>query len=292
MDYVLKGRAEYRGYPLLLFSTAQGHGSDQPHCHDFIEIALVRQGYAAHCIYDENRQISSRETIIRGDLFIIPPGVVHQFQNKHELRLYTLAFLPELLTPEESRVLKLLPVFSKFADAKWHETPRMHLLPLEFAGMEELLQKVMSELSRQRDQEVHHLLAKSMVLEYLIAIGTHAPERWVRAPEDADRMILQAVSDMERRPDKRWSLPDMARRYGMCASGFGKKFREVTGVPPLKYCRLLRLEQVRRALITGNDSVGDLAENYGFADSNHLIKLFKQHYGTTPLEFRKMTGNS
>ena len=287
MYYDLKGRAGYHGYPLLVFSTAQGGGSDQPHYHDFIEIALVRRGYTTHCVYDDEENIRYRETIIRGDLYIIPPGVKHQFQNKHDIMLYTMAFLPEFLTPDEVKILNTLPVFNSLGKKSWQETPRIHLLPLEFAKMESLLQKVMSELSQFHNQDIHHLLAKSLVLEYLIAIGTHALERWSSAPVDADRMILQAVSDMERHPEKRWQLADLARRYGMCASGFGKKFREVTGIAPLRYCRLLRLEQVREALLTTAIPVENLAEKYGFADSNHLIKLFRKRYGVTPLACRK-----
>lgn len=286
MYYALKGRSEYRGYPLLLFSTEQGGGSDQPHTHDFIEIALVSRGYATHCVYGKD-DIILRETLMRGDLFIIPPGISHQFQNKQHVKLYTMAFLPELLTAEEMEILKTLPVFSKLGSHVWQETPRIHLLPLEFAKMESLLQKVMSELSQPRDQSLHYLLAKSLVIEYLIAIGTHDVERWSRAPEDADRMILQAINEMERHPEKKWQLADLARRYGMCASGFGRKFREVTGIPPLKYCRLLRLEQVREELLTSSIPVEVLAEKYGFTDSNHLIKLFKKRYGMTPLAFRK-----
>jgi len=286
MYYALKGRSEYRGYPLLLFSTAQGGGSDQPHTHDFIEIALVRRGYVTHCVYGRD-DIVSRETLMRGDLFIIPPGISHQFQNKQDIKLYTMAFLPELLTAEEMKILRALPVFSKLGSHAWQETPRIHLLPLEFAKMESLLQKVMSELSSPRDREVHYLLAKSLVIEYLIAIGTHDAERWGRAPEDADRMILQAISEMERHPEKKWLLADLARRYGMCSSGFGRKFREVTGISPLKYCRLLRLEQVREELLTTGTAVETLAEKYGFTDSNHLIKLFKKRYGMTPLAFRR-----
>ena len=165
MYYALKERSEYRGYPLLLFSIEQGGGSDQPHTHDFIEIALVCSGYTTHCVYQKD-DIVLRETLMRGDLFIIPPGITHQFQNKQKVKLYTMAFLLELLTDEERKILQTLPVFSEIGSPSWQNTPRIHLLPLEFARMESLLQKVMSELSQQRDQAVHYLLAKSLVLEY------------------------------------------------------------------------------------------------------------------------------
>ena len=129
-------------------------------------------------------------------------------------------------------------------------------------------------------------MAKSLALEYLISIGTQAPERWSRAPESADEKILAAIEEMECNPQKSLRIPEMARKYGMCSSGFSRKFREITGVPPLKYCHFLRLEQVRESLINSNISIEELAEKFGFVDSNHLIKLFKKQYYITPHQFR------
>lgn len=55
--------------------------------------------------------------------------------------------------------------------------------------------------------------------------------------------------------------------------------------------RDLRLEQVARHLRAGGAprSITDLAHEWGFADSSHLIRLFKRHHGCTPGEFRDRT---
>jgi len=285
MYYRLKERREYRGYPLLVFSTKQGGGSDPVHSHDFFEIALVRTGHTAHCIYGGNGEPLQKSTIIRGDLYVIPPGVRHQFQDKQDVLLYTMAFLPELFTPAEFDTVMSLPVMKELA-ASAFPFPRLHLLPLEFAKAEQLLQRLMSHLQESRQEEAHRLMAKSLALEYLISIGLHAPERWSRAPETADEKILAAIEELERDPRRLVRIPETARKYGMCSSGFSRKFREVTGVPPLKYCHFLRLEQVREALLVSQSSVGELAEKFGFSDGNHLIKLFRKHYGVTPHQFR------
>jgi AraC-like DNA-binding protein len=116
--------------------------------------------------------------------------------------------------------------------------------------------------------------------------------RYTKGGKVTISVILLKPSDAGKKEEitealKTQSFADLARRYGMCASGFGRKFREVTGIPPLKYCRLLRLEQVREELLTSSIPVEVLAEKYGFTDSNHLIKLFKKRYGMTPLAFRR-----
>lgn len=285
MYYRLKERGEYRGYPLLLFSTAQGGGSDPVHSHDFFEIALVRSGCTTHCVYGRENELLQKSTLIRGDLYVIPPGVGHQFQDKRNVLLYTMGFLPELFTEEELRIVTELPALKELAAGSRH-FPRLHLLPLEFAEAERLLRRLMSHLQAPRQEAAHRLMAKSLALEYLISIGLHAPERWSCAPETADKKILAAIEEMERDPRRPVRIPEIARRYGMCASGFSRKFREITGMPPLKYCRFLRLEQVRMALTDSNVSVEELAERFGFSDGNHLIKLFKKHYAVTPHRFR------
>ena len=143
MYYKLKERKEYRGYPLLLFSVAQGGGSDPIHSHDFFEIALVRSGYTTHCVYSKEDALLQKSTIIRGDLYIIPPGIRHQFQDKQNVLLYTMGFLPELFTEEEFRIITALPVLEELVSTTCHFS-RLHLLPLEFAKTERLLQKLMS----------------------------------------------------------------------------------------------------------------------------------------------------
>lgn len=287
MNYYLKKRPEYRGFPLLVFSNPQGLGSDKLHKHDFIELALVRSGWASHCICDDVRKCMHTRDLIRRDFYIIPPGIRHKFEDKHNILLYTMAFLPELLTKEELGILSVLPALQCVFGTKKFQPSRLHLLPLEFTYVEGLLRKIMFELQLARGRNVHWLMARTLAVEYLITIGKHKLEEWTHSPQRADTNILQALEDMEQNPQKHWNLPEMSKKYGMCVSGFGRKFRELAGLPPMKYCRFLRLEQVRHALISSDEPIGDIAIRFGFVDSNHLVKMFRQNYRITPLVFRR-----
>ncbi|NYI45777.1 AraC-like DNA-binding protein [Nocardioides aromaticivorans] len=54
--------------------------------------------------------------------------------------------------------------------------------------------------------------------------------------------------------------------------------------------RQLRLEQVARELrAQPSANVTDLAHAWGFSDSSHMIRLFREHFGCTPTEYRSRT---
>jgi AraC-like DNA-binding protein len=76
------------------------------------------------------------------------------------------------------------------------------------------------------------------------------------------------------------------RKLHQIFSGDGDSFGAVV--------RQLRLAQVARQLRAQPPAnVTDLAHAWGFADSSHMIRLFKEQYGCTPTEYRsRPTGAS
>lgn len=49
----------------------------------------------------------------------------------------------------------------------------------------------------------------------------------------------------------------------------------------------VRLEQARQALANGQESIADIAERLGYAETRSFLRRFKQWTGTTPGEFRE-----
>jgi len=240
MEYHLTQRPEYRGYPLLILNTSQGPGSDRPHGHDFMEIGLVHSGSAIHCAYKEETVFDS-SSMIRGDLYVMLPGEIHQFTEKRDLGIYVIAFSSELLIREKSSMLRTLPLLRSLLDCGTLPSRRLHLLPMEFAHAERLLHRISMELNQGEGQDHHWLSAKINLLEFLITIGRHSPEEWKRAGGIVDNRILEAISEMETHPELPWSIPDLARKYSMCESGFSRKFKAAVGLPPIEYCLELKL---------------------------------------------------
>lgn len=77
------------------------------------------------------------------------------------------------------------------------------------------------------------------------------------------------------------SLDDLASELQMSKCHLARCFERSLGVPPHRYRRLLRLQAARRFLEAGH-SVGDAANETGFADAPHLTRAFREWLGVSP----------
>lgn len=77
------------------------------------------------------------------------------------------------------------------------------------------------------------------------------------------------------------SLDDLANELEMSKCHLARCFERSLGVPPHRYRRLLRLQAARRLLEAGF-SVGEAANETGFADAPHLTRAFREWLGVSP----------
>jgi AraC-like DNA-binding protein len=77
------------------------------------------------------------------------------------------------------------------------------------------------------------------------------------------------------------SLEDLANELSMSKCHLARCFERSLGIPPHRYRRLLRLRAARRLLERGL-SVGEAANETGFADAPHLTRAFREWLGVSP----------
>lgn len=87
------------------------------------------------------------------------------------------------------------------------------------------------------------------------------------------------------------SIDDLARQLNLSRSHFTRLFTQKTGISPASFITALRLHHVEEALRLTDNNLTDIALDFGYADANHLCKVFKRHYGITPGNFRKQLYN-
>lgn len=67
-----------------------------------------------------------------------------------------------------------------------------------------------------------------------------------------------------------------------------KMFREVMARPITQYLIEFRLEKAKEALASRADAkIAAVAEECGFNDYPYFSKVFKKHYGVSPLEYKE-----
>lgn len=98
--------------------------------------------------------------------------------------------------------------------------------------------------------------------------------------------IKHVIEMMQGDPSRTFTLGKMAESVNLSAPYFCYLFKSITGVPPAKYLKKLRMQQAATLLATTFLSVKEIVGRVGFTDESHFVRDFKRLYGRTPSEYR------
>lgn len=77
-------------------------------------------------------------------------------------------------------------------------------------------------------------------------------------------------------------LSAIAQAACMSRFHFARRFREQTGLSPMEYLRMRRLERARQLLRVDGQRIGQVASELGFYDQSHFVRWFRRSLGCTP----------
>ena len=103
--------------------------------------------------------------------------------------------------------------------------------------------------------------------------------------------VKRVIEMMQGDPSKNFTLGKMAESVNLSAPYFCYLFKTVTGVPPAKYLKTLRMRHAATLLTTTFLSVKEVVRRVGLADESHFVRDFKRLYGRTPSEYRHSAEN-
>ena len=82
-------------------------------------------------------------------------------------------------------------------------------------------------------------------------------------------------------------LEDYAQLCHMSLSAFKSAFQDHYQASPAKWIKNKKLELALHKILTSELTVGQIAFECGFQATSHFIRVFKQKYSVTPLEYRQ-----
>lgn len=98
--------------------------------------------------------------------------------------------------------------------------------------------------------------------------------------------VKRVIELMQGDPSRSFTLGKMAQSVNLSAPYFCFLFKSITGVPPAKYLKSLRMQQSAMLLTTTFLSIKEIVRHVGLADDSHFVRDFKRMYGITPSEYR------
>ena len=98
--------------------------------------------------------------------------------------------------------------------------------------------------------------------------------------------VQRIIELMHADPSRTFSLREMAESVDLSPPYFCYLFKSITGLPPAKYLKSLRLQQAATLLTSTFLGVKEIVRRVGCTDESHFVRDFKRRYGMTPSEYR------
>jgi AraC-like DNA-binding protein len=157
--------------------------------------------------------------------------------------------------------------------------------PEEFTAEFEKVMQAFASVSPHRDLEI-----AGSLLTWLTYVLSH-----LSAPVDSayahDRGAVDKVLTAQMWANSHLrqviSLPEWSCAIGLNPVYFGRIFRRETGLRPMEWLNNRRLQMASQYLSNTAKSVAEIADMCGFSDQFYFSRVFRQHFGLSPANYRK-----
>lgn len=102
-----------------------------------------------------------------------------------------------------------------------------------------------------------------------------------------DPIVAKALAIMRREAANRVPIAEIIRKLPVSKRSFNDRFLKVIGRTPREELFRIRLEMAKDQLLKTNQTVLHVAMDCGFADTESMVRLFKEATGLTPTQFRR-----
>lgn len=263
------------------------------HCHDFIELVYVSEGRGEHLYKGSSYPVS------KGDIFVIPPFVEHDYSviGDTSLDVFNVMFLPSFLTEELQTLSQVTPFFNFFYVEPFFRQSldfesHMKLSVLEGREIRQRLDRIIEEFDRKALG--YRISIKALLIEMLVWLSRKYEQRSITPPLPAgDSKVIQSVCEfLEHHYAQEISLEQACQMCGMSQSSFTSKFKQTMGKTFTEYRNEVRIHASLKPLRESGDKIIAIAESVGISDLSYYNKLFKKMTGLTPREYRAKFRNA
>lgn len=210
-----------------------------------------------------------------GDAYVIGPGVKHGLDSgsMRSCRFFFCGLALDALQRPSARLAQA------WSQQPWLILRRASVLREPFERM--VRETVHS--SPHRDDGLR-LAVDGLILEISRLVETKEREAGALGRHPA---VSRVCLLMEERPAEPWRLEDLARMAGVSTTYLAGLFKKDTGTTIHRHLNELRVRRACRMLSDSDDQIGTIAQECGFATSQHFARIFHQHVGMRAADFRR-----
>ncbi len=249
------------------------------HSHDHIEIGFVKEGSCTMKFGDEIQEFNKGETVV------IYPDAWHSFATHDskgcgliqlEFRINNLSVLEFKENPDDN----LLFLYSLL-----HKTSRF----LKISAGEKIrdnMERLLKEL--EKPSGASSSLSKLYFFELFIHLSSRLKEEKDIILELTDRHVVKALQYIHNNFLVDPGVEQIAEHCGISGRYLRKLFFNQTGMQLVDYKHQLRMKLANELLKDKSLRLTEIAYRCGYSTQQYFCKVFRDFYGTSPSEHRKL----
>ena len=234
------------------------------HFHDAYSIGIIEQGIEKLDIADKKGILAHANTVI-----VINPYEIHaNSYYDHDPWAYRIVYISLEAMQYAQRQMGLFPNNTLSFPHMGIDDAELYRLILDF-----------------------HMDTGQLYLTKLQAMLGHLIRHYAAIKPESDNSqyhqnIGEAAHFIRQHCGDKIAIDELAARYAMDKYKFIRSFKQQTGLTPVSYLLLHRINH-SKALIAQDMPILDVALESGFYDQSHYTHYFKKYIGISPLTYKK-----
>ncbi len=165
-----------------------------------------------------------------------------------------------------------------------------HRLPENCRGLAELYREHF-ELSNKEESPLISsvsMIFKLFIIELLRAEPKNRVSFESLTQQGKPKALFEILHTIHERLTEQITVESLAEAAGFHPSYFSRYFKRYMGVSPVRYISEQKMNLAKHLISTTEKPLGEIALSLGFPDQFTFSKKFKDRFGVSPSEFRKI----
>ena len=251
-----------------IYTSAYPKGAESLfHIHQFFELEIIAEGSGV------NSFKGFEYPVTKGSTYIIAPPIGHKKTLNKNSKVYTVSFRDYAI--RHPSILKQLKLNCNYSNLNELELQRV------ISYIEQL-----SDLRDSNDKYTEETRSALLTLILITVLKDSKVYSVWGGNSTTPQKIQSALDYIYNNCGRDISLPEVAEYVSLSPNHFGHLFLKSVGLTFSNFLLQLRLENSKALLLENNLSLSEICKEVGFNSTSYFIKKFKEHYGTTPKNYK------
>lgn len=253
------------------------------------QVALKSANKSGKLLYGKNSY-----DFEEGTLVFTAPGQVTEYKGEIEVDNQDMDGWSLIFHPDLIRKSNLADKMNRYTFFNYDTNEALHLSDEERKTVEDLLDKIVKEYSRNLDRHSQHLIISNIELLLDYCVRFYDRQFYTRTNLNTDvvskfERLLKVHYQTDKVIDE--GIPNVnycAKELNLSANYLSDLLKKESGKTAQEHIHLFIVDQAKNILLNSSDSISEIAYSLGFEYPQHFSNLFKSKTGFSPREYRNM----